>query len=539
MFNSSSTEVKIEASTDDASMLINSGTDGLGVETSYIYFADNSTNKWFIGKDTGNDFVVYDTVRGAAAIEAFTNGNLSLMQSGGDVGIGITSPSGKLHVDGGKVVVDHVVGALGTGSVQEWNSYSGVSGNSKLDLKIGRGSSDKVAIFQATYEGGGYSNIILQDQGGNVGIGTTSPLAKLHVTDSSLAVIKVQETSGNTGASAGALFKTSSNTADSYFKGGILYEDTGNANVIGKLHLVNRTSADTTNANVGDAKLTIGVDGNVGIGTTSPSSRLEVAASATTGVDIAHFSNSNDVVKIKHALDGVGSGITSIFDASNNEDIRLSAQSDSWFNGGDVGIGTNTPDYKLDVAGAIGINTYIHHNDDADTFIGFPAVDNFQVTVANTKELDVSAGIVGITNTLKYDNPTANSEFNGEIVNFGSFLETTAAGDLICLGTDSNSPAWRLANNGNSVDSTGMLGIAMGSSPDDGILVRGHARLAGYSVLADGGKCYISGTDGDMTTTAPSGSGDYLRIVGYVVDSVALSYGHIYFCPDNTWVEIV
>ena len=228
---------------------------------------------------------------------------------------------------------------------------------------------------------------------------------------------------------------------------------------------------------------------------------------------------------------GFGSNDTFEIGLSGGEKFRITST-------GDVGIGTVSPTYKLDVVGAVGINTYIHHNDDTDTFIGFPNVDNFQVTVANVKELDVSAGIVSITNTLKYDNPTANSEFNGEIVNFGSFAETTAAGDLICLGTDAGSPVWRLANNGNSVDSTGMLGIAMGSNPDAGILVRGHARLAGYSALADGGKCYISSTNGDMTTTAPTGSGTYLRIVGYVVDSVSLSYGHIYFCPDNTWVEI-
>ena len=72
----------------------------------------------------------------------------------------------------------------------------------------------------------------------------------------------------------------------------------------------------------------------VGIGTISPSTRLEVAASATTNVDIAHFSNSSGVVKIKHVLDGVGSGRISAYDASNNEDIRLSAQSNSWINSG-------------------------------------------------------------------------------------------------------------------------------------------------------------------------------------------------------------
>ena len=96
------------------------------------------------------------------------------------------------------------------------------------------------------------------------------------------------------------------------------------------------------------------VDGNVGIGTTTPSTKLEVAASATTSVDIAHFSNSNGVVKINHSLDGVGAGKISILDSSNNEDIRLSAQGDSWFNAGNLGIGTTSPGAKLNVIGGSG-----------------------------------------------------------------------------------------------------------------------------------------------------------------------------------------
>ncbi len=38
---------------------------------------------------------------------------------------------------------------------------------------------------------------------------------------------------------------------------------------------------------------------------------------------------------------------------------------------GKVGIGTATPDYTLDVAGDIGVNQYIYHNGDANTWINF------------------------------------------------------------------------------------------------------------------------------------------------------------------------
>ena len=38
---------------------------------------------------------------------------------------------------------------------------------------------------------------------------------------------------------------------------------------------------------------------------------------------------------------------------------------------GRVGIGTDAPDYKLDVAGNVGVNQYIYHNGDANTFINF------------------------------------------------------------------------------------------------------------------------------------------------------------------------
>ena len=39
--------------------------------------------------------------------------------------------------------------------------------------------------------------------------------------------------------------------------------------------------------------------------------------------------------------------------------------------GSNVGIGTTTPDYTLDVAGNIGVNQYIYHNGDGNTWINF------------------------------------------------------------------------------------------------------------------------------------------------------------------------
>jgi hypothetical protein len=38
---------------------------------------------------------------------------------------------------------------------------------------------------------------------------------------------------------------------------------------------------------------------------------------------------------------------------------------------GRVGINTDSPAYKLGVAGNVGINEYIYHNGDADTFMRF------------------------------------------------------------------------------------------------------------------------------------------------------------------------
>ena len=48
-----------------------------------------------------------------------------------------------------------------------------------------------------------------------------------------------------------------------------------------------------------------------------------------------------------------------------------------------------------------------------------------------------------------------------------------------------------------------------------------------------GAPLYLSDTDGTVTTTPPAATGYIVRVVGYALDT-----NHIYFCPDNTWIEL-
>ena len=87
---------------------------------------------------------------------------------------------------------------------------------------------------------------------------------------------------------------------------------------------------------------------------------------------------------------------------------------------GRLGVGTDDPDYKLDVAGNAGFNEYLRHNGDTDTHIRFQA-----------NQVDISAG----GNVYSYDgaafNLTGHLSASGNIS--GSQIE--ASGDIIAFGS--------------------------------------------------------------------------------------------------------
>lgn len=100
-------QVIIEGHTDNSGLVINSGTDGLGTEESAIWFYDNGSPKWELYKNTANHFTIYDYTRTAIVFEIQDNGNMKLMENGGNVQVGSTSSTCTLSV-GGTFCVDTI-----------------------------------------------------------------------------------------------------------------------------------------------------------------------------------------------------------------------------------------------------------------------------------------------------------------------------------------------------------------------------------------------------------------------------------------------
>ena len=71
----------------------------------------------------------------------------------------------------------------------------------------------------------------------------------------------------------------------------------------------------------------------------------------------------------------------------------------------------------------------------------------------------------------------------------------------------------------------------MGSSSNRGFVIDGVVRLGAQTGGAVGDPIYLSTTSGQLTATPP-GTGNIVRVCGYLVGQAA-----VYFRPDNTWIK--
>ena len=295
----------------------------------FIHFNEPTDNKGFYISLDGNNNSGSNHSLSFFSQNGGTNTNRMMITNDGKVGIGTTSPSRKLTVQGGSgdnLPVRIIGGASTTQSSMEFQDPS-----TTADYKVTLGSKGDNLFFQA-----GGSERARIDSSGNVGIGTSSPTQALHVVGNGL------------------------------FTGGLTVGDSAADTFITRGHTHLATSGN-----------------NVGIGTTSPSEKLHVqngssgysgSYNARTQAIVESNNSTGTVLSIMASNTGYsglffgdqdGEAVGQIhydhptnalrFATSGSEHMRIDTS-------GNVGIGTTTPQGKLDVDGDLRITRNIVSN---------------------------------------------------------------------------------------------------------------------------------------------------------------------------------
>ena len=268
---------------------------------------------------------------------------------------------------------------------------SGSTATSYGLLVLGGGNSSNGRTFEVRDASGNTDLIVKGD--GNVGIGTTSPSQKLEVVSAGFAYVRTRSTAGSftgfdigqhTGGSiflnnrdnTAMVFMTNNTERMNILAGGTgtfynafsiqgddksLIVRNAAGTVIGSMGAESSSTPNvgmTTIRNNGTTTIQFNSNGssyinggNVGIGTTSPSNKLDVFA-ANNYEGIALTDSDETLWNILKSGSSVNTSYFNMFSEGVTK-VRIHADNVSYFNGGNVGIGTTSPTLgKLQVAGS-------------------------------------------------------------------------------------------------------------------------------------------------------------------------------------------
>jgi len=264
---------------------------------------------------------------------------------------------------GGGTSVGTIPNATGTNSA--FNAFGGPdpgnasfaqlrAGSDTSDVRLTSGITGTGTYYPMTFYTGGSERMRL-DTSGNVGIGTSSPGVKLDVN----GVIR------STGTSAIlAISKRSTGTGDAW---GIYSQS-------GELNLYDYIAA--------SSRLVIDTSGNVGIGTSSPSSKLEVSGQINGSPIYIKSGGSTSTLFYDTAL--------LLSQSGTGERLRIDSS-------GNVGIGTSSPAGKVSTERASGSAGWAYHVKTTgisnDSGIFMTASNNFEMVLR-----DSSTNLSTITN---------------------------------------------------------------------------------------------------------------------------------------------
>ena len=389
------------------------------------------------------------------------------IDSSGNVGIGTSSPSASLTVFKQTTILS------GTGNGYGMYIYPTGTGATYIDALNNSTSNSSISL--RTYNNGTYTQAIHNNAGntttfetagsermriasdGKVGIGTSNPLFDLQVQNSS-STISLGGTPTTNGT--GRLKFINSNFV-------VNWQISTNDSTAGALEFMPSTA--TGGSTFTTPAMLIAATGNVGIGTSSPSTRLHVVAtggairmqdnggvakyiqmrSDSTNSYLEHIGGTGDALRINNQTAG-----TLEFYTSNTERMRITS-------GGDVLIGTttNTGSRKVNVVGNIAAT-----NTDA--------VDNQLVIGADANVAFVAAtyGSTGAYKPLTFNtNGSERVRISTEgflkASNTGSYLNSTGTYHELVSSTNGNNSVYLISTS--ATDPYGPILYFTGTTPNN------------------------------------------------------------------------
>jgi len=288
-----------------------------------------------------------------------------------NVGIGTTTPVTRLHVSGTPSNI-----ATFNGGSQMWitlsessidRGYIGSFSGNPEDVDFGTYLSNTTGKVHLTT-----SNLprLSVNPSGNVGIGIIDPEARLHLRTTNWIKTIFENDAGQPrgyiGSDNNGTLTLSSNA---YWNGSAwVYPNTGNNSLSLLLHQPNEAFEFRVRPDGGSQStaMVVKVNGNVGIGTTSPQQQLSVSSGAVidqgnnnTGsiTNTLRFGSSSGEAIGSKRNSGTGQYGLDFYTANN---LRMSIA-----NNGNVGIGTNNPGATLDINGDLNIQNSLLINNSA------------------------------------------------------------------------------------------------------------------------------------------------------------------------------
>lgn len=311
----------------------------------------SSNNTW-----TGTNNFTATTTLGVVNITgnlAVDTNTLYVDSTNNRVGIGTTSPANKLHV--------YEATAATPVRLSLNNAVTGATANDGLALAVDEVGDAFVIQREAAnlklYTNNTVTNGILINSSGKVGIGTSSPTAKLDIWgDLNVGTSSTPTLFVNTGTGSIGIGTTSATAALTLggTQAGIVIDRTANDSYLqlsssgvsgGQLRYFAQNMLSFADNNGTDRIVFDTSTGNVGIGTTSPTNKLQVVGSVA-------VRETDDGALAGRIFAGVSSGQLELYGSGSLTTlISGSSGGSSYFNnGGNVGIGTTTPNSVLTIA---------------------------------------------------------------------------------------------------------------------------------------------------------------------------------------------